>query len=105
MEVVPVAREAVSLLGEQIAARRREIGMTGAELAERVGVTRATISKIETGHATVAIGTVFTAAAIVGVPLFDLDDDRGVRAVRDQLRSYRRLLPERVRPREIDDDF
>lgn len=104
-ELLPVAREAVALLGEQIAARRREIGMTAAELAERAGVTRVTISKVESAHAGVAIGTVFSAAAIVGVPLFGEQSARGVSDAGEALRTYRRLLPDRVRVKAIDDDF
>ncbi len=79
--------------------------MTVAELAERVGVSVPTIRKVESGDPTVAIGTAFEAATIVGVVLFDGDPTRRVLEagrVRDQLA----LLPQLVRPmRPYNDDF
>ena len=75
------------------------------ELAERTGVSRPTINKVEQGDPGVAIGTVLEAAVLVGVPLFDVDPD-----VRDRYRAQKRselaLLPSRARPRrKVDDDF
>lgn len=97
--------EALQLLGLSIRIGRAHRCWSSAELAERVGVSRHTISKIEHGDPGVAIGTFFEAATLVGVPLF------GDEMTRRQLAAHKRseiaLLPEAVRrPRtRIDDDF
>ncbi len=100
------ALEAATLLGLEIAQARRERTWTTTELAERAGISRPTLRKIEQGDPTVALGTVFEVATLVGVPLFGADpSELGtlVRRSRDRLQ----LLPERVRePAEpVDDDF
>jgi len=88
-----------------ISAARRERGMTGAELAERVGITRVTLRRIERGEPGVAIGTVFEAANLVGVPLFG-QDAAGLRHLRGQVESRVALLPAHVRrTKQVDDDF
>lgn len=102
--VSPQAREALSLLGSQIAVARKERRMTVSELATRVGVARDTVNKIERGDPSVGIGLAFEAAAVVGLPLFHADADRrGVEAAR--LRDRLALLPSTVRPVRIDNDF
>ena len=99
-------REALTVLAQQIAAARRERQWTAENLAQRVGISRVTLSKIEHGDPSVAIGTVFEVATLLGVPLFQ--------ATREELahlaargRERLALLPERVRETqvEVDDDF
>lgn len=100
-----VSVEAARLLGSRIRLARKERRWTVEQLAERVGVTHVTISKVERGDLTVALGTAFEAAAVVGVPLFDPDPGRRsleAERVTDRLA----LLPRLVRPRPVvDDDF
>lgn len=92
------------MLGGQIRAGRIRRGWTVNALAERVGVSKPTIVKVERGDPGVAIGTVFEAAILVGVPLFHVDAD-----TRAQHRAFQRaeltLLPGSVRERHVDDDF
>ncbi|PJI93444.1 helix-turn-helix transcriptional regulator [Luteimicrobium subarcticum] len=100
----PATREALRLLGTQIAAARRERRWTAADLAERAGITTVTLRRVEHGQPGVAIGTAFEVATLVGVPLFVPDSDlaslAGARArAADQLA----LLPARVRERAGDD--
>ena len=64
-------RQAVRLLGLQLHTRRLERGMTAAALAERAGVSRDLLYRVERGDPRVALGLAFELAAIVGVPLFD----------------------------------
>jgi transcriptional regulator with XRE-family HTH domain len=101
----PLALEAAKLLGTRVRLARRARRWTVVELAERVGVSEATMLKVEHGDPGVRLGIALEAAALVGVPLFD--DDPARRAseaarVEDRLA----LLPQRVRrPPDVDDDF
>jgi len=101
----PRSREAANLLGSSVRAGRRQRGWTVAELAERVGVSEATMLKVERGDPGVRLGTAFEAASLVGVPLFSEDASR--RALeRERLDDRLAVLPQRVRePRRVDDDF
>ena len=100
----PVAVEAARLLGHRVAAARRERRWTLAELAERVGVSVVTIRKVEAGDPTVALGTAFEAAALVGVALFHEDPTR--RALEAEIIQARlAVLPASVRARHVDDEF
>ncbi len=67
------SREAVTLLGQLIRQARIEKKLTTAELAERTGISRGLVQRIEKGDPGCAIGAVFEAATIVGVRLFDAD--------------------------------
>lgn len=70
----------------------------------RVALSRKRII-VEHGDPGVAIGTVFEAAMLVGVPLFDAHPDiRGRYGA--QVRAELALLPAAARPcRKVDDDF
>ena len=93
------------MLGATIRAARLQRRWTAADLAERVGVSRPTIAKIERGDPSVAIGTVFEAATIIGVPLFDDQVTRQRYAT--SKRTELALLPARARRPSgtVDDDF
>ena len=101
----PVVREATRLLGSRIRLGRKERRWTIRELAERVGVSAATMRKVEHGDTSVRLGVALEAAALVGMPLFDLDPSRRAleqRRVEDRLA----LLPQSVRrPRRFNDEF
>jgi len=103
---LPTTRAAASVLGSQVKRARTERGWTIAELAERVGVTQATISRVERGEPTVALGVAFEAAAITGVPLFT-ENQAALPALADAARLQLALLPSRVAkaPLDIDNDF
>ncbi len=68
--------EALALLGKLIRLARKQRRMTAAELAERTGISRSTLQRIEKGDPKVEVGTMFEAAALVGVPLFDAGPGR-----------------------------
>lgn len=93
------------MLGQQIAIGRRERRWTVAELAERVGASPPTISRIEKGDPSVGLGVAFDTASILGIPLFS--GDATLRsAVEAGDRDRLALLPARVRrQRKVDDDF
>jgi transcriptional regulator with XRE-family HTH domain len=102
----PHAREALQILATLIRGERLRRGWTEAGLAERVGVSRATIVAVEAAKPGVAIGTMFEAAALLDVALFSPSPD-----LRDAYRARKdaelALLPAVARPRsdEVDDDF
>ncbi len=62
--------EAAHLLGKQIRLGRKQRKWTETELAERAGIARATVQKIEKGDLTCSLGLFFEAAILVGVNLF-----------------------------------
>ena len=68
-----VTREAAKLLGRQIKVARKQRGWSENELAERAGVARATVQKIERGDLGCAMGLAFEVAVLVGVKLFDAE--------------------------------
>lgn len=100
------AREAVQLLGLMVRTARIERGLTVTDVAERAGVSRGLVQRIEKGEMGCAIGAAFEVAAIVGLRLFDAEPTsltRHVSTERDKLR----LLPQSVRTRtaKVKDDF
>lgn len=100
----PVTVEAGRLLGNRVRLGRLERRWTVAELAERVGVSPVTIRKVERGDLTVALGTAFEAAALVGVALFHHDPvRRGLEA--EYAAARLAVLPATVRSSQVDDDF
>jgi transcriptional regulator with XRE-family HTH domain len=101
----PTALQAAEMLGGRIRLARTQLRWTAEDFAERIGVTRGTLRKIERGDPTVSVGIMFEAATLAGVPLFHADDAvRGQEAAR--VREALSLLPQRVRKlSEVDDDF
>lgn len=97
-----MANRAVSILGDSIRAARLRRGWSVALLAQRVGVSIPTITKIERGDPSVSIGSVFDAAWLVGVELYGDNQDLAGRIARSDLA----LLPQRGRSRQArDNDF
>ena len=100
----PITRQAAQLLGNRVRAARQERNWTIEELAERVGVSPVTLRKVEKGYLTVALGTAFEAAALVGVTLFH--DDPARRALESENVAARlAVLPAAVRRTAVEDDF
>ena len=98
----------VETLGLEIARGRRERRWTLAELAERAAISVVTLRQVERGSPTVAIGTVFELATLVGLPLFGADDRAQSIELRDRAQDRLRLLPARIREPSMgpdDDDF
>jgi transcriptional regulator with XRE-family HTH domain len=102
----PYATEAAQLLGAQILQARRERRWSAQQLADRAGITRVTLGKVERGDLTVGLGVAFEVAALVGVPLFQ-EDRKRLSAEVDRARDRLALLPQRIRTRKepVKDDF
>ena len=100
------SREAITLLGGLIRAARRERRMTAMELAERAGISRGLLQRIEKGDLKCEIGAAFEVAALVGVKLFDVGDESLTKHIR-QTDDKLALLPKSVRKkiRTVADDF
>ncbi|MBN9608742.1 MAG: hypothetical protein BGO26_11695 [Actinobacteria bacterium 69-20] len=99
--------DALGVLGNQIRLGRHARGWSIADLAARLGVNPRTVTNAESGSPTVAIGTVFNAAFLVGVDLFGLSGPELARARRAGEETLA-LLPAKVRKptaRSSPDDF
>ncbi|MCV7174554.1 MULTISPECIES: helix-turn-helix domain-containing protein [Mycolicibacterium] len=98
------AMDALVVLGTQIRAARHDRKWTAADLGMRIGADPRTITAIERGAAGVSIGTVFSAASVVGVRLFGADDDELAR-LRRRGEERVALLPSReYQPRSMGSD-
>jgi transcriptional regulator with XRE-family HTH domain len=97
--------EALTLLGRLIRTARIERGWSAQLLAERAGISRPLLQRIEKGDPRSGIGAVFEAATLTGVALFEPEPGRLGRHIADQ-DSRLRLLPKAVhKKRAIVDDF
>jgi transcriptional regulator with XRE-family HTH domain len=88
--------EVARILGLEVARARRQRRWTTKELADRAGISPSTLSKVEHGDPTVALGTAFEVASLLGIPLFEADrDERQALIVRGS--EHLALLPKRIR--------
>ncbi|HEY5857356.1 MAG TPA: helix-turn-helix transcriptional regulator [Aldersonia sp.] len=62
------AADALAVIGAHVRLARHEKNWTAADLGARVGASARTITAIEKGSPGVAVGTVLSAASVVGVP-------------------------------------
>lgn len=100
------ALEAAELLGLMIHEARVSRGLTISETAERAGISRGLVHRIEKGETGCSIGAAFELGAIVGVSLFDMEPASLTRHLA-AARHVQALLPRRVRHRTmaVKDDF
>lgn len=100
------SREALALLGGLLRQARLEKKMGTQALAERAGISRDMLYRIEKGDPRCEIGVVFELAAILGVPLFE-PDLGALQARRRDTELRLALLPKAVHvPRTgVKDDF
>lgn len=91
----PYTRDGLALLGKMIRHGRKQRRMTEHELAERLGIARSTLQRMEKGDPRVEIGLMFEASALVGIKLFD-SDQQGVRALSDRMDDRIAVLPKHV---------
>jgi len=100
------SREASALLGGLIRTARIERKLTAQIVADRAGISRGLLQRIEKGDLKCEIGAVFEVATIVGIKLFDADEStlkKQLRWTEDKLM----LLPKSVRKKTwvLHDDF
>ncbi len=96
----------IRYLGQLIRIARKERKMSETDLAERMGVARATVQKIEKGEPSVAIGSYIEATVILRIPLLGGDKEH-INNLTMLLSYMNQLLPNNVRGKvlEVDDDF
>ncbi len=101
-----ICQEAASILAAMIRKNRKQKRMTQHQLADRAGVSRATVQKIEKGDMGTSMGQVFEVAVIAGVRLFDMEERELAKQERHYVEKLA-LMPRRVRVRTyvLDDDF
>ena len=98
--------QAIKVFATQIQIARKKHRWSEAELAERAGTTRPTIRRIEQGSPSTELGLYFEIANLLGIPLFDADNQR-LSAIQGNLNLQLAVLPKRVSAdnSEIFDDF
>lgn len=101
-----LTKQALTLLGQQIKLARKQRRMSESDLAERIGIARSTLQKIEKGDPQVDIGFVFEAATLTGVPLFE-PEGTSLAPHHERIADKLALMPAYIRrpKREVDDDF
>lgn len=87
--------EVINLLSKMIRHGRKQRKMTEMELAERLGIARSTLQRLEKGDPKVEVGLMFEAAALVGVKLFD-SDEKGINTLSGRMDDRIAILPKHI---------
>ena len=100
------SRDATALLGALIREARKERKLTTQQAADRAGISRGLLQRIEKGDLKCEIGAMFEVATIVGVKLFDANEamlSKHLNQTNDKLA----LLPKSIRKKSkaVRDDF
>ena len=101
-----VAKAALTHFAVLLRVGRKQRNLTLDEVADRLGVSTPTVRKMLDGSPSVAVGTYFEAAHLLGVALFDPDPNRFA-TIASRTAEVESLLPQRIRPQNevIDDNF
>lgn len=100
------AKEAAELFGLMIRSKRIDRQLTISDVAERAGISRGLVHRIERGEMGSSIGVTFEVAAILGLRLFEAESTTLTRYLSME-RDKIALLPQAVRTRatKVKDDF
>jgi transcriptional regulator with XRE-family HTH domain len=98
---------ALERIGQLVAIARREQRMTAQDLADRIGVARGMVHRLEAGNPKVDIGVAFEACTILGIPLLGEENLSDMSLRIEEGRKRIALLPRYARPStlELADDF
>ena len=101
-----ITHHVAALLGKQVRIARKERKMTARDLADRAGISRGLLRRIEKGDLGCRIGAVFEVATLVGIKLFDADALSLTTRIK-QADDKIALLPKHIHPgkKVVDDDF
>ena len=99
-------KQAAHLFGATIRAERKARKMTEQDLADRTGVSRSFIKRLEKGNLSCGIGSAFEAAHVLGIQLFDMGQSRLASEIK-RTEEKLTLLPKTIhnKVKVIDDDF
>lgn len=100
-------KDVAILLGKHIQLARKERALTEMDLADRAGISRTTLQKIEKGDPKCELGLYFEVATLVGVPLFGEESSVTISANIEQVSDKLALLPKSIhkKKKEVDDAF
>ena len=100
------SQDAAAFLGALIREARKERKLTAQELADRAGISRGLMQRIEKGNLKCEIGAVFEVATIVGIKLFEADGNALTKHLR-QTREKLALMPKSIhkQSKKVYDDF
>lgn len=98
--------EAAELLGKQIKLARKLNKQTAQDLAERAGISRGLLQRIEKGDPKCELGAAFEVANLLGIKLFSSDTET-LAAPLSSINDKLALLPKSIRKttKVVDDDF
>ncbi|MFU8858765.1 MAG: helix-turn-helix transcriptional regulator [Deferrisomatales bacterium] len=102
--LAPAAVEDIRALGQNLRVARTRRGLTMAEMASRMFVSRQTLARLENGDPGVSVGALASALWVLGLQ----DQVRKIAAPeRDEVGVFRerQRLPRRVRPSSRRDDL
>jgi DNA-binding XRE family transcriptional regulator len=100
-------KDAASLLGRHVQLSRKERRLTEMDLADRAGISRTTLQKIEKGDPKCELGLYFEVAVLVGVPLFQVGPESNLTMDLDRINNKIALLPKTIhkKKKKVDDAF
>lgn len=100
-------KDAAILLGQHIQFGRKERRLTEMDLADRAGISRTTLQKIEKGDPKCELGLYFEVAILVGVRLFNVDSNTTFTMDIGRMNDKLALLPKSIhkKKKEVDDAF
>ena len=111
MKHIPtIPKQALAALGKSLVLARKERQWRQVDLAERIGVSRHTIVKMEQGNPNIAVAVYFTATWLLKVPFITgivTDEVESQSTLAAFLNLMQRRLPQRVvskGEKPIDDD-
>ncbi|MFF7708573.1 helix-turn-helix domain-containing protein [Pseudomonas sp. NPDC007930] len=96
----PHTLSVAKVLGAQIKIQRKLRHLTLAALAERAGISRSWLQRIEAGDPRSEMGVVFEVAHLAGVELLAAEAD--IPSIEKRQAERLALLPAAVRPRHIE---
>ena len=91
MPVVP-SDDVYSVVGKRVRAGRAQVRLTQDELAQRVGLTRTSITNLELGRQKIQIHTLYAIADVLKLPVISFLPDRPSaisRNIKDELKGKR----------------
>lgn len=105
-----IPKQQLTLWGKMFAVARHEKQWRQIDVAERLGVTRQTIARIERGDPSVAIGYYMTLAWLLNIPMLTTLDthEQDAKTLLDLLTLLQSKLPKRIQKKtekSIDDNF